>query len=49
VGDLQPDSDQDFTRTNLKLKFGAKAPLLPPGLIGPVKLRFPVSATTNLQ
>jgi hypothetical protein len=49
VGDLQSDADRDFTRTNLKSKFSAKSPLLPSGLTGPVKLRFPVSATTHLK
>ena len=47
VGDLQPDSKQAFTRTNIKSKFSAKSPLLPSGLIGPVKLAFPVSVTVQ--
>ncbi len=45
VGDLQPDSKEAFTRTNIKSKFSAKSPLLPSGLMGPVKLVFPVSVS----
>ena len=47
VGDLRPDSNGTFTRTNLKSKFRPKTPLLPSGLIGPVTLGFPVSVTAK--
>jgi len=47
VGDLRPDSNGTFARTNLKSKFRPGTPLLPSGLIGPVKLAFPVSVTTK--
>jgi hypothetical protein len=49
VGDLQSDTDEDITRTNLRSKFNAKSPLLPSGLIGPVMLRTPVDVTVELK
>lgn len=49
VGDLQPDADGVFTRTNLKQKFSAKSPLIPSGLIGPVTLRAPVDVDVKLE
>jgi hypothetical protein len=49
VGDLRPDSNGTFTRTNLKSKFRPESPLLPSGLIGPVTLDFPVSVTAKSQ
>jgi hypothetical protein len=47
VGDLQPYSKESFTRTNIKSKFSANSPLLPSGLIGPVKIGFPASITVQ--
>jgi hypothetical protein len=47
VGDLQPDSNGVFTRTNIKSKFHPQSPLLPSGLLGPVTLDFPVSVTAK--
>lgn len=47
VGDLRKDSNGTFARTNLKSKFRAGSPLLPSGLIGPVKLCFPMSVTAK--
>jgi hypothetical protein len=38
VGDLQPDSPKAYTRTNIKNKFKANTPLIPSGLLGPVKI-----------
>ena len=49
VGDLQSDTGDDFTRTNLKHKFSAKSPLIPSGLIGPVTLRTPVDVDVKLE
>ena len=49
VGDLQSDEDEDFTSTNLRNKFSAETPLLPSGLIGPVKLQTPVDVTAELK
>jgi len=49
VGDLQSDEDEDFTSTNLRNKFSAITPLLPSGLIGPVKLQTPVDVTAELK
>ncbi len=47
VGDQRMGTE--FTRTNLKNKFTAKSPLLPSGLIGPVKLLFPVTASIKID
>jgi hypothetical protein len=49
VGDLQSDTDKDITRTNLKVKFSAKSPLLSSGLIGPVTLRFASTITVSFK
>jgi hypothetical protein len=49
VGDLQPDAVKSFARTNLVGKFRANSPLQPSGLLGPVKLRFPISVNLPIQ
>ncbi len=49
VGDLQPDAAKSFARTNLKGKFRANTPLRSSGLLGPVKLRFPMSVNLPTQ
>jgi hypothetical protein len=49
VGDLKTPDQAPVSRTNLKGKFNANSPLLPSGLLGPVSLRFPVTATANIQ
>jgi hypothetical protein len=49
VGDLKHPDQPPVTRTNIKGKFNPKSPLLPSGLLGPVTLRFPVSATARIQ
>lgn len=49
VGDLQSDTDEDITRTNLRGKFTAKSPLIPSGLIGPVTLRKPLDVAVGLK
>ncbi len=48
VGDLQTKPENRVTRTNIAGKFNNKSPLLPSGLIGPVKLLSPVNASCNL-
>jgi hypothetical protein len=49
VGDQRMGPGEGFTRTNLKRKFTAKSPLLPSGLIGPVKLRISVPVTIKIN
>ena len=49
VGDLNNPAQAPVSRTNIKNKFKANSPLLPSGLLGPVSLRFPVTATTRIQ
>jgi hypothetical protein len=49
VGDLNQPEHPPITRTNIMSKFNAKSPLLPSGLLGPVTLRFPVTAITQIQ
>ena len=49
VGDLKTPDQAPVARTNMKGKFNANSPLLPSGLIGPVSLRFPVTATTEIE
>lgn len=48
VGDLQPGVTKPVTRTNIKAKFNPKTPLLPSGLVGPVKLAFPVTVSVKV-
>jgi hypothetical protein len=48
VGDLQAGVEEPIARTNMKPKFRANSPLVPSGLIGPVKLTFPVTMTIPL-
>lgn len=45
VGDLGLDPQERVTRTNVTNRFNENTPLLPSGLLGPVKLRFPAAAT----
>jgi hypothetical protein len=49
VGDAQPGVKKKVTRTNIANKFNANSPLLSSGLLGPVRLEFPVSATCELK
>jgi len=49
VGDARGDSGLKVTRTNIAGKFSRNSPLLPSGLLGPVILRSPVSATCELK
>ena len=42
VGDFRLKPEHPVTRTNVKSKFSAKSPLLPSGLVGPVKLEYEV-------
>jgi hypothetical protein len=49
VGDLQGNPGEKITRTNISGKFNPKSPLLPSGLLGPVTLHAPVSATCELK
>ncbi len=49
VGDAQPGVTKKITRTNIANKFNANSPLLSSGLLGPVKLEFPVTVTCDLK
>jgi len=49
VGDSGNGPKERITRTNMAGKFNADSPLLPSGLLGPVLLRSPVSATCKLR
>ncbi len=49
VGDARGVSNPKITRTNLADKFTPKSPLLSSGLLGPVMLKFPVTATCDLK
>ncbi|MES2981523.1 MAG: glycosyl hydrolase [Verrucomicrobiota bacterium] len=48
VGDSLVRREERMTRTNLSNKFNPKSPLLSSGLLGPVVLKFPVTATCEL-
>jgi hypothetical protein len=48
VGDLDLEPGKRVTRTNVTSRFNKDSPLLPSGLLGPVKLRFPKSASCDL-
>ena len=49
VGDRKSNPQARITRTNLGKSFSAQSPLLSSGLLGPVVLKFPVSADCRLQ
>lgn len=49
IGDLRSDSKERITRTNLTGKFNAKMPLLSSGLLGPVVLRSPATASCEMK
>jgi hypothetical protein len=49
VGDLKNPDQAPISRTNMKARFNANSSLLPSGLLGPVRLRFPVTATTRIR
>jgi hypothetical protein len=45
VGDLHGKPEDRITHTNIAGKFNANSPLLPSGLLGPVMLKFPLTAS----
>jgi hypothetical protein len=49
IGDAGLEPDTRITRTNISHKIKPDQPLTPSGLVGPVRLRFPVSATIDLE
>lgn len=49
IGDLQTPAGHRYTKTNV-IKFNAHSPLLPSGLLGPVRLRFfPVMRPAQIE
>nr|MCU0780194.1 hypothetical protein [Akkermansiaceae bacterium] len=48
VGDLSLPPEKRVTRTNVTVRFNENTPLLPSGLLGPVKLRSPSAVSCEL-
>lgn len=49
VGDLQPSNKKTYTRTNIKNRISANTPLIPSGLLGPVKIYYAINYESDFK